>query len=48
MIKECNEKKEEAVFPTMKNIHARIQNLEGIPKWSFMTTYRIIAALGFK
>ena len=48
MIQECNEKKEGAVFPIMKNIHERIQKLDGMPKWKFMTTYRIIVALGFK
>ena len=46
---ECNDKdNEDAMFPTTKILHKKIQEIEGIPKWSFTTSYRILLALGFR
>ena len=46
---ECNDKEnEDVMFPTTKILHKKIQEIEGIPKWSFTTSYRILLALGFR
>ena len=48
-IKLCNDKDVDDVeYPTTKNLHSRIMEIEGIPKWSISTTYRVLLALGFK
>ena len=39
---------EEVIFPTARKIHEEIQKIDGIPKWHFTTTYRILLAMGFR
>ena len=48
-IAKCNEKKNDGVaFPTARLIHEEIQKIDGIPKWAFTTSYRILLAMGFR
>ena len=39
---------DEVIFPTARKIHEEIQKINGIPKWNFTTSYRILLALGFR
>ena len=47
-LKDCNEKKEDTLFPTTTILHEKFMKLDGIPKWGRTTSYKILLALGFK
>ena len=50
-IEDCNDKVEGTVFPITRILHAEIQKYLGennIEPWSFMTSYRVLIALGFR
>ena len=47
-LQECNEKKEETLFPTTDILHEKFMKLPGIPKWGRTTSYKVLLALGFK
>ena len=41
-------KEEGTKIPTVSILHGVIMGVEGIPKWSQHTTYKVLQALGFK
>ena len=48
-IAKCNDKEnDEVIFPTARHMHEKIQEIDGIPKWNFTTSYRILMAMGFR
>ena len=48
---DVNNKEEDAMYPTGRIIHHKFQDYlstQGIQGWSFMTSYRVLIALGFR
>ena len=46
-LRKCLQKEEEARYPTVSSIHAALMKRNDLPKWSRMTTFRILKKLKF-
>ena len=43
----CTNKEEGAKYPTTKSLHEAIMSIDGMPKWSKITTYHCLRNMGF-